>query len=86
MYTREAIAQISNIALMALGESGDIWLFSQPLPDALSVDDDEYEYEVYGDDYWPLDLSREYEDASTAAQRATVGCKAIDRYLEEKAL
>ena len=33
-----------------------------------------------------LEEVKTYMDASSAAERAVVGCKAIDRYLEEKAL
>lgn len=79
--TQEAIMQISDIALEALGEPEDIWLFAQPR--SLSEEDDDEEDDP---DLWPRDLSVEYENATTAAGRAAVGCKAIDRYLEEKAL
>lgn len=79
-----AIEQISAVALEALGEPEDIWLFAQPMEN-VDVDED-WEEEEDCVDYWPRDLSWEYKAANNAAQRAAVGCKAIDRYLEEKAL
>lgn len=79
--TQDAITQISDIALEALGEPEDIWLFAQT-----NDDPDEWDDEDLSTDCWPSDLSVEYVQARNAAERAAVGCKAIDRYLEEKSL
>lgn len=83
---REAINEIDSVATAALGETESPWLFGQINTDA---DDNYYDDDYYDDDnYWPQDLSIEYGqyDQCDYLERAMVGCKAIDRYLEQRGL
>ena len=82
--TGDAIDQIASIALEALGEPEDIWLFAQPMD--VTDGSDDWDNEEISTDCWPVDLSQEYEDATSAAERAAVACKAIDRYMQDRGL
>ncbi len=75
-----AIWEIEAVALKALGESKSIWLFGQIRDDFDEDQDDDDD-----PDYWPMDLGEEYEEKS-GVDRATVACKAIDRYMEERGI
>jgi len=76
--------EVETIALRALGEpSRMVWLFG-PICETEDDDDDDDEDRDWK---WPLDLSVEYNDALTKddyAGLAQVGCKAIDRYIEQR--
>jgi hypothetical protein len=77
-----AVEEIEKVANEALGEDESPWLFG-----TINTDEDEnnadYEQPV---EYWPLDLCLEYVSKHTPAERAAVGCKAIDLYIEERGL
>lgn len=78
----DAVDTIEKLALEALGEKHTTWLFG-----CINAEEDEDDYGYEADDAnWPPDLSIEYEDATTPEYRALVGCKAIDRYLEQRGL
>ena len=72
---------VEQIAMDALGETETLWLFGQPRAE---FDDDDHEDED-DPDFWPLDLSREYNSAGLSG-RAKVACKAIDMYMEERGI
>jgi hypothetical protein len=79
---RDGITFIADQALAAISEESPVWLFGQTNTDV--PDDDVPEDEL--SEYWPNDLSVNYESAETPAERALVGCQAIDRYIKERGL
>lgn len=76
-----AIEEIEDIANAALGETESTWLFGT----INCYEDENSPDEEQCPEYWPLDLSIEYETVNNRG-KAAVGCKAIDRYLEERGL
>ncbi len=74
----DSVKAIESEGLKALGlpEGEHIWLFG-------SIDSGINEDEHADPDYWPSDLAFEYETARSADERAVIGGKAIDRYIEE---
>lgn len=85
MTRRENISEIEWVALDALGESAEIWLFGST-DNADDAHDDEYDEYEESPEYWPRDLSKAYEDAGGTKGRAEVACRAIDRYMAERGI
>lgn len=79
---RDGVTFIANQALVAIGEESPVWLFGQTNTDVADDDIDEEDQ----NDYWPNDPSINYESSETPAERALVGCQAIDRFIAERVL
>ncbi len=79
---RNAIDEIERVANSALGETYSPWLFGMVNSDESENDPDDEQC----DEYWPLDLSIDYDCEPTPEGRAKIGCDAIDRYLGERGL